>query len=274
MNTIRSMLLFTNDGMYFQLPVHEIPDTRWKDIGSALVNVVSLAKDQKIIGMFPIEEYSPDTYVHFVTSSGMVKKTSLAEYNTSQRKRAIHAVKIKPDDTLIGVMLGQEQDQLLLVTEDAMAIHLALKEITPMGRNTAGVKAIKLGENDKLVAAYVTKHKDERSLDMITVDGIGKRISVSNLDVQARGTKGLVAIKRRKTNPHRVIFARVEDESAHSYNYETNQGKMGTLKFDTLEVSDQGGVGKALVPLEKGEQITGVHVIPLIDVRQEEEETP
>jgi len=273
-NTIHSILLFTNDGMYFQLPVHEIPDARWKDIGSALVNVVSLGKDQKIVGMFPIEEYNPNTYVHFVTSSGMVKKTSLAEYQTHSRKRAIHAVKVKAEDSIVSVFLGQEHDQLLLVTQDAMAIHLALKEISPMGRNTAGVKAIKLADDDKVIAGFLTKDEDERVLELVTTDGVGKRIYVSDFIVQGRGGKGLVVIKKRKTNPHQILYAVVEDERAESYRYETNQGNKGILEFEGLEISDQGGIGKTIVPLVKGEQITEVYAVPMMDLRQEEEAPP
>lgn len=273
-NTIHSVLLFTNDGMYFQLPVHEIPDARWKDIGSALVNVVSLAKDQKIVGMFPIEEYNPNTYVHFVTSSGMVKKTSLAEYQTNSRKRAINAVKIKAGDSLVSVFLGQEDDQLLLVTKDAMAIHLALKEISPMGRNTAGVKAAKLADDDKIIAGFLTKDEDERVLNLVSTEGIGKRIYVSDFILQGRGGKGLVVVKRRKTNPHQILYAVVEDEPMESYQYETNQGKTGILEFESLEVSEQGGIGKTLVPLAKGEQITEVHAVPMIDVRHGDEDPP
>lgn len=270
-NTIHSLLLFTNDGMYFQVPIHEIPDARWKDPGTALVNVVSLGKEQKIVGIFPVDDFHQEVYVHFISAKGMVKKTLLSEYATNQRKRAINAVKIKEDDKIIQVFLGSEMEQLLMVTEEGLAIHFALKEINPMGRNTAGVKTIKLSENDHVIAAFLTKDEDERILDVLTTDGTGKRIYVSDFILQGRGGKGLLVLRRRKTNPHRIIYASLEEESIASNLYVTNKGREGKLEITELDISEQGGLGKALIPLDKGEQVVKVIPVPAIEMRTEDD---
>lgn len=270
-NTIHSLLLFTNDGMYFQVPIHEIPDARWKDPGTALVNVVTLSKEQKIVGVIPIEDFSQEVFVHFISAKGMVKKTALSEYGTNQRKRSINAVKIKADDKIIQVFLGSENGQLLMVTEEGIAIHFALKEINPMGRNTAGFKTIKLTETDHVMAAFLTKDEDERIMSFLTADGTGKRIYVSDFILQGRGGKGLLVLRRRKTNPHRIIYASLEEESIASNQYVTNKGREGKLEFAKLDITEQGGMGKIMIPLEKGEQVAKVIPIPAIEMRNEDD---
>lgn len=272
-NTIHSLLLFTNDGMYYQVPIHEIPDARWKDPGTALVNVIGLGKDQKIIGVMPIESFNqPDVFLHFTTAKGMVKKTALSEYATNFKKRGIAAVKVKDDDAVIQVALAVEEDHMLLVSREGMAIQFSLKEVSPMGRNTAGVKAMKLAENDELIGSFVTKEEDERVLAILTAEGIGKRMYVSDFLVQARGGKGLLVIKRRKTKPHRLIYSYLEMESTGELYYVTNKGQEDRLLFSDLDISDQGGIGKDLLFLDKGLEVTRVYPRPLILDEKDDDE--
>nr|WP_245203933.1 DNA topoisomerase IV subunit A [Ammoniphilus resinae] len=268
-NTIHSLLLFTNDGMYFQLPVHEIPDVRWKDIGTALVNIVSLGKEQKIICVIPVENFSKDVFIHFVTAQGMVKKTALVDYSTNQRKRGITAVKLKKGDSLVSVFLATDADQLLLITKEAMCIHFALKEVGGMGRNTAGVKAIRLADDDEVVASVVTHEEDERVLGVVTKEGIGKRIYISDFMLQARGGKGLLVLKRRKTNPHEILFAAIDDAFPQALGLTSAAREVG-LDLSPLEITEQGGIGRSIVDLEKGETIEKVLMVPTVSLTEEE----
>lgn len=268
-NTIHSLLLFTNDGMYFQLPVHEIPDVRWKDIGTALVNIVTLAKEQKIISVIPVEDFNQDVFVHFVTSQGMVKKTALADYSTNQRKRGITAVKLKEGDSLVSVFLATEANQLLLVTKQAMCIHFTLKEVGGMGRSAAGVKAIRLADDDEVIASVVTHEEDERVLGVVTKEGTGKRIYISDFMLQARGGKGLLVLKRRKTHPHEIIFASIDEAFPQALGLTSAAREIG-LDLSGLEITEQGGIGRNIVDLDKGETIEKVMMIPTVSLTEEE----
>ncbi|WP_240688925.1 DNA topoisomerase IV subunit A [Ammoniphilus sp. YIM 78166] len=273
-NTIHSLLLFTNDGMYYQVPVHEIPDARWKDPGTALVNVVGLGKEQKVVGIIPVEDFNqPELFVHFATAKGLVKKTALSDYSTNFKKRGIVAAKVKEDDAVIHVAIASEENHMLLVSKEGMAIQFSLKEVSAMGRNTAGVKSMKLADEDELVAAFITKEEDERILAILTAEGVGKRIYVSDFLVQARGGKGLVVIKRRKTKPHRLIYAILETDPLGDIYYVTNKGQEALVNFQQIDVSDQGGIGKELLTLEKGTEIAKIYQRPLIlDDKPDEEE--
>ncbi|RXT08106.1 DNA topoisomerase IV subunit A [Ammoniphilus sp. CFH 90114] len=272
-NTIHSLLLFTNDGMYYQVPIHEIPDARWKDPGTALVNVVGLGKDQKIIGVIPIEDFNqPEVFVHFATSKGMVKKTALTEYATNYKKRGIAAVKVKEDDRVVQVFLAGANDQMLMVSKEGMAIQFALKEVNPMGRNTAGVKAMKLSDTDDMIDAFVTKEEDERVLAILTTDGTVKRIYVSDFLVQARGGKGLLVIRKRKTKPHRLIYVLLESDTAGDLYFVTNKGQEAIVPVDTIDISDQGGAGKDLLSLEKGEEVIRAYQRPIIPEEKHDED--
>ncbi|MEW9669099.1 DNA topoisomerase IV subunit A [Ammoniphilus sp. 3BR4] len=273
-NTIHSLLLFTNDGMYYQVPVHEIPDARWKDPGTALVNVVGWGKDQKMVGILPIEDFNqPEAYIHFATARGMVKKTALSEYSTNFKKRGIAAVKLKEDDTVMQVFLAGEEEQLLLVSQEGMAIQFSLKEVNAMGRNTAGVKAMKLAETDRLIGAFVTKEDDERVLAVLTAEGIGKRMYVSDFLVQARGGKGLLVIRKRKTKPHRLVYAFLSGELSGDIYYLTNKDREDILQANQLDISEQGGTGKDLLSLDKGEEVLKIYQRPLIIDDKPDEET-
>lgn len=260
-NTIQSLLLFTNDGMFYQVPVHELPDVRWKDPGTALINVISLGKDQKIVSVLPIEENLPESFLYFVTSKGLIKKTTLSEYTTSQRKRGVLAIKIKDEDRLIGVFRANEDEQLLLVTREAMAIQFALREVNAMGRSAAGVKAIRLGDTDEVITYLLTKEEDERVVQFLTTEGIGKRVYVSDFIPQSRGGKGLLIIRRRKTSPHEIVYADFEHDRTDC-KFVSNQGKEYAIDFTILSISESGGLGKTLIQLNKHEEIIRCIALP------------
>jgi topoisomerase-4 subunit A len=263
-NTIHSLLLFTNDGVFFQLPVHEVPDVRWKDLGTALVNLISLGKDQRIISVIPVEGLIEDQQLHFITVQGMVKKTPITEYITSQRKRGVVAIKIKEQDQLLGVFLAKEEDSLLLATEEGMAIQFALREVGTMGRSAAGVRAIKLSETDKIIAFLVTREEDERTVNFLTSEGVGKKIYVSDFIRQSRGGKGLLIFRRRKTSPHKLVYAGFEPGGV-SMRFITDNGKEYEVDFSALPISESGGIGKSLLQLDKHEEIVKAVALPIID---------
>jgi topoisomerase IV subunit A len=276
-NTIRQLLLFTNDGNFYQLPVHEIPDGRWKDIGTSLVNVVALAKEQKIVQAFPVEsleEIKESSFV-FITKNGMTKRTKIEEYSTNQKKRGIVAAKVKEDDEIVNVHICGEKDDFFLVSSSGLAIRFPAEEVPLTGRNTAGVRGMKTDEGEHIVSSFVLHPYDERILQVLTREGIVKRTTVSQFTNQGRGGKGILIIRRRKVQPHEVIAAILEETFQKTLLAQTNQGRQVTPDWEAyrtqLSANDQGSIGRNMLNLAAGEEVISLHTEARVEAEKEEE---
>ncbi|HIW33150.1 MAG TPA: DNA topoisomerase IV subunit A, partial [Candidatus Paenibacillus intestinavium] len=142
-NTLDNLLLFTKKGQYFLLPVHQIPEFKWKDTGTAIVNIIPLAKDDSIVTVIPIRDLNIEKSLVFVTKRGQVKRTELKEYATT-RATAIAACKVADGDEIVTVVLSDSTLDLMLVTAQGMSIRFAESEVNAMGRTAGGVKGISL----------------------------------------------------------------------------------------------------------------------------------
>lgn len=270
-NSIHQLLLFTDTGEYFFLPVHEIPDSRWKDTGTSIVNVLSLGKEQKIVAILPIESFDAlkDSSLLFVTKNGMIKRSKLEEYRTNQKKRGIAAVKVKENDKVISVHHCLVDGDLLLLTEEGISIRFTFEDIPVTGRNTAGVKGMKLEEKDSVCYSFVLARDDGRMIQMITKEGVVKRTAVNQIAMQGRGGKGSPLIRRRKVQPHEIILAFLEEDFSYRILANTNLGQEVVLdwnKFSSeLTANDPGSIGRNVLNLAFGEELKKIILEPRID---------
>lgn len=266
-NTIHQLVLFTSDGNFYSLPVHEIPDGRWKDVGTSLVNVFAIGKEQKIVSAFTVEslESLKEETFAFVMESGMVKRTKIDEYNTNQKRRGLVAVKVKEGDRVQAVHVCRETQELLLVSSDGMAIRFPASDVPITGRNTAGVRGMKGEDEEKVIASFVLQPDDDRILQIITKEGIVKRTIASGFNVQGRGGKGLLIIRRRKVQPHEIKVALLESSQMSGLLAHTSAGRTVAIDWEEyarkLSVNDQGSIGRGLVPLEDGEEIVSIRFL-------------
>ncbi len=189
-NTIDNLLLFTRKGQYYLLPVHQIPEFKWKDTGTAIVNVVPIPKDDSIVSVIPIKDISASTAsLVFVTKRGQVKRTELKEYATT-RSTAVAACKVSDGDEVIRVVLSDSSKQIMLITKQGMSIRFAETEVNPMGRVATGVRGIQLKDGDELIAAEWVA-EDEGEVLVITDIGYAKRSLLLDYPIQGRGGKGV-----------------------------------------------------------------------------------
>ena len=271
-NTIHQLLLFTDTGDYHLLPVHEIPDSRWKDMGTSVVNVISLGKDQKIVGIIPIESFDSiiDHTLLFVTKNGMVKQSKVEEYRTNQKKRGIAAVKVKEEDKVISVHHYKEKGDLFLLSSQGIGIRFPLDELPHTGRNTAGVKGMKMEDGDEVRTSLILEKEDGRMIQMITREGVVKRTAVHQISAQGRGGKGSALIRRRKVQPHEIMLAFLEEEFAYDLVGITSNEQEVVLdwkKFSSeLTANDPGSIGRNVLNLTFGEELKKIQLEPRIDV--------
>ncbi len=191
------LLFFTNQGKVYRLKVYEIPEAGRQAKGMAIVNLLYVGSEEKVTAVIPVKEYDPDQFLFMASRSGMVKKTSLDEYDSSRRDGII-AISLKEDDQLVDVKLTSGQEEIVLATGRGKAIRFPEEQVRPMGRNTRGVKGINLAAKDLVIGMETVR--PEAFLFTVTANGFGKRTLLSEYRAQTRGGKGIINIKVNKRN--------------------------------------------------------------------------
>jgi topoisomerase-4 subunit A len=258
-NTLENLLVFTQKGQYFLLPVHQVPEFKWKDPGTAIVNVIPLAKDDRISSVLAIKSFEePDHSLVFVTRKGQVKRTELKEYIT-KRSGAVAACKVGKDDEVLSVHLSTGGKDIMLITKEAMAIRFREDEVNPMGRVSGGVRGIQLKDTDEVVSVLWVEG-DEGEVAVLSDLGYGKRSLLLDYAPQSRGGKGVVTFefkegKRVKPNGSRISGAFYCKEQ-RQLTVMTKEGQAHTLSSESVPLTERKHIGKLVVPVDKLDEIT------------------
>ncbi|UOY93221.1 DNA topoisomerase IV subunit A [Ectobacillus sp. JY-23] len=203
-NTTDTLLLFTNKGNYVYLPVYEMPDIRWKDLGQYITNIVALERDEVLIEAIIVKNFEEDQrYLVFTTRNGMIKKTELKQYKVQRYSRALVAVNVKGDDEVVAVKPTDGTSNIILFTHGAYALRFHEEEVTPIGVRAAGVKGINLKDGDYVVQAVCVA--DDEYVTVITQRGAFKKIAVKEIDLSNRAKRGHLIFKEVKTNPYYIV---------------------------------------------------------------------
>jgi topoisomerase-4 subunit A len=204
-NTTDTLLLFTNKGNYLYLPVHELPDIRWKDLGQHVTNIVPIDKDEQIIEAIPIKDFETPNYLLFTTKNGMVKKTELNQYKAQRYSKALVAINLKDDDRVVDVYLSDGTQDIFIATSYGYALWFNEEEVNPTGARSAGVKGINLKEGDFVVSGPVLNPDKSVNLVLVTHRGASKKMSLTEFEKASRAKRGVVMLRELKTNPHRIV---------------------------------------------------------------------
>ncbi|MFD2672984.1 DNA gyrase subunit A [Marinicrinis sediminis] len=260
-NTLDNLLLFTKKGQYFLLPVHQIPDYKWKDNGTALVNLIPMQKDDPIISVLPIKDFEQtDQTLVFVTARGQVKRSELKDYMTT-RSTAINAIKLGNEDEVIDVRLSSGDHELMLVTANGRCIRFDEQEVNATGRVSAGVKGIQLKDEDQVVSCLFVKG-DEGEVMVISDLAYAKSSLLLDYNLQGRGGRGLQTFefkegKRVKPNGNRLIGAFFVKEG-YEVTAVTSTNQRHTFSTEKAQIDYRKSIGKLMFPMEKGETIVEV----------------
>lgn len=211
-NTIDKLMLFTSKGKMYQLLVDNIPVGTNVSKGINVNNLVNIEPDEKIVAATSLYHKTDAKYVVFFTKKGLIKKTSLDEYTKVKRSTGIAAINIKEGDSLANVTFIADED-IIVVTKDGMSIHFPTDEIAAIGRVTAGVKSIKLAEDDEVLVGLPV-HKDTDYLAIFTEKGFAKKCSLDELPLQLRGGKGVMVYKPTEITGAVIGATMVDDEDS------------------------------------------------------------
>lgn len=190
--THHNILFFTSRGRVYRLKGYEIAEASRTSKGTAIINLLPLEANEKITAVIPIREFKDNKFLFMATQKGIVKKTEVMEFDTA-RKGGLIAISLDDDDDLIGVKLTNGDQQIIMGTQDGMAISFAETDVRSMGRTAHGVRGIRLSGNDRVVGME-TLRRDAEVLS-VTEEGFGKRTPATEYRPQARGGKGIINMK-------------------------------------------------------------------------------
>ena len=192
-NTIDNLMLFTNKGKMYKLLVDNIPEGTNASKGIYINNLINLEPQEKVIAISSFERKNDAKYVIFITKKGQFKKTSIDEYKSVKKTTGIIAIKLNEGDSIANVVFANEEN-FIVITENGMSIHFETTDIAAIGRNAAGVKSIKLDENDLVLTGFPVK-EDTEHIAIIAENGLGKKIKLDEFPVQGRAGKGVYVYK-------------------------------------------------------------------------------
>jgi DNA gyrase subunit A len=251
------LLIFTNRGQVHWLKVYEIPDVGTAGKGKAIVNLVNMARDEKIADIVAIKDFDADKYVVMATRDGIVKKTALAEYS-NPRSSGIIAISVPPDDELIGCQLTDGSYDILLATRNGKAIRFSEEDVRDMGRTARGVIGIRLAEDDAVVG--MSAFSGDGQFLTVTEKGFGKRTNIDEYPRQGRGGSGVINIKVGEKNGRVVNTCYVDEES--SVMLITAQGKLIQLHTEDIRnTQGRAAIGVKCIDLEDGDYVASVTVV-------------
>ena len=193
-STHDTILFFSNQGKVYRLRGYEVPEAGRTAKGTAIVNLLSLNGGEKISAVIPISNFAEGKYLLMATQNGLIKKTSLSEFN-NVRKSGLIAINLKEEDALIDVKLTDGEDNVVLVTKKGMSITFDEKDVRPMGRAATGVIGIKLADDDSVIGMESIIAGSKATLLSITENGFGKRTELDEYRVQTRGGRGVMTYK-------------------------------------------------------------------------------
>ena len=192
MNTHHYLMFFTNTGKVYRLKGYEIPEASRTARGTAIVNLLQLAPEEKITAMIPVKEYKQGKYLFMATRKGIVKKTPLLDY-ANVRKTGLAAISLREDDELIEVKLTNNKKDIFLVTKYGQCIRFSETDVRSMGRTAMGVIGMQLNDGDEVIGMQLNTQGDH--LLIVSANGMGKLTSIDEFKSQTRGGKGVKCYK-------------------------------------------------------------------------------
>ena len=206
------LLFFTNMGRVYRVKAYELPEAARDGKGQHVANLLAFQPDEQIAAVYAIKDYEVAPYLVLATKRGLVKKTRLSEYD-SPRSGGLIAIKLREDDELIGAGLVHAEDDLLLVSRNAMSVrfHASDDVIRPMGRSTSGVTGMKFRDGDSLLALNVIEDGADPDVFVVFENGVAKRTAASQWTAKGRAGLGVLAANSGKGG--QLVGALVVDEN-------------------------------------------------------------
>lgn len=236
-NTHDTILFITNKGQLYWLKVYKIPEAGRTAIGKAVVNLINIQPDEKIMATITTKDFNSDKSLVFFTKNGIVKRTNLSEYSNI-RSVGVRAINLDENDELVSAnIVDSSVKELFIATHKGMCIRLSINDIREIGRVARGVTGIRFKEKGDCVIAATTISSDNDKLLTVSEQGIGKQTLAGEYRLQSRGGKGVIVMKLTSKTGDLVSIVNVNDENMDLMVL-TTKGKM--IRVDTNAIREAG----------------------------------
>ena len=252
-STHEYLMFFTNLGKVYRLKAYEIPEAGRTARGTAIINLLQLAPDEKITAVIPIKEYNEDHYLFMATKKGLVKKTPIIDY-ANVRKTGLAAISLREDDELIEVKFTDNHKDILLVTSYGQCIRFHETDVRSTGRVSMGVIGINLLDGDEVVSMQLDCQGEYMLI--VSENGMGKLTEVEELKVQNRGGKGVKCYKILEKTGN-VINAKAVNYDSEIMIINT-EGIIIQMSCSDISVLNRITSGVKLMNLEKDVQVASI----------------
>ena len=239
-NNIDTVLLFTNLGNYLFLPVREIQEAKYKDIGSHISNYIKVSDGEKIVKSIGVAKFD-DTVITAFTKLGMVKRMLLKDFEVSRYTKPITMFKLKDNDELISINKN-DGEETLVITKEGNALKYNTNEIPVVGLRTSGVKSINLNNKDEVISAFVVSNSKEY-VTLFTDRNTAKRVKIDEIAKTTRAKKGSSIIKSPKTKIYN-LFKGFNTSSKTIFGI--LDGDIGYMKSSDVNIMDKQSVGSTI----------------------------
>ena len=226
-NTMDTILMFTDIGNYLFVPVYEIPDMKWKDLGKHISNIIKINPEENIIKSIAVTSFETEDNITVFTSGGMIKRTPIKELKALRYTKPMPYIKLKTDDKVVSVTEKVGND-VFITTHLGFGLRYDINEVPILGSRASGVKAISL-KNDTVISGEIIN--GEEYLTLITIKNTGKRVKLSEFERISRARKGIQVIRDVKTNPYYII-------SAYIVNNKHNLGLKHKEDIEVIKLTD------------------------------------
>ncbi len=262
-STHDTILCFSSRGKAYWLKVYQLPQAGRTARGKPIVNLLPLEAGERINAVLPVREFPEDQFVFMATAHGTVKKTPLSDFSRP-RSNGIIAVDLRPDDYLINVALTDGTKDVMLFSNIGKVIRFHETDVRPMGRTACGVRGIRLGPGQRVIALIIVS---EGTVLTATEHGYGKRTPVSEYPVHGRGGQGVISIQSSERNGEVVGAVLVQDDD--EFMLISNSGTLVRTRVSEVSVMGRNTQGVRLIKLHEGETLVGI--APIADVGGDED---
>ena len=236
-NTHDTIMFVTNKGQLYWLKVYKIPEAGRTAIGKAVVNLINLSPDEKIMATITTTDFNDDKSLVFFTKNGIVKRTNLKEYSNI-RSVGVRAINLDENDELVTAhIVGSSVKELFIATQQGMCIRFGIDELREIGRVSRGVTGIKFKASEDCVIAATTITSDTDKLLTVSEQGIGKQTLAGEYRLQSRAGKGVIVMKLTPKTGKLVSVVNINDENMDLMVL-TSSGKM--IRVDTEAIREAG----------------------------------
>lgn len=236
------VLLFTNMGNYLYLPVYEIPEGKWKDLGKHISNIISINAEEKIVGALPVYNFDEDKNITIFSKNGMIKRTHLADFKVQRYSKPIKMMNLKGDDEVINVT-AKDSSNVFITTSLGYGLWYDTNEVPIVGIKAAGVKSISL--KDDYVVSGILFDGGEEFITILTDKGTGKRTRMTELEKTSRAKRGILLMKVIKSNPSKIIKSYITNPKKSIGVVSDNYSKV--IRINEIPIMDRYSNGSYII---------------------------